>query len=168
MGFDLSLFKPSALAQKEKLDSLMAIGEVTQQYNITMTPEKAKYILDSSNSALKDMARIEFGESAAEKITRKFCSSPYASNYNFEKVVGEVLEIFFYAKNEIENYMSDDELIDYIYEEFNKVYHGSLKALPDCVERLIHKCNFKDCSKETQQTNDVSEEREDGGENDEQ
>lgn len=155
MNFDLSLFNSSELAQKQKLDSLMEIGEVTQQYNITLTREKAKYILDSSKSALKDMARIEFGEPAAEKITRKFCTSPYASNYNFEKVVGTVLELFFYAKNEIESYMSDEELIDYIYNAFNNVYHGSLTALPDCIERLVRQCNFMEFS-----TNNTKEETE--------
>lgn len=144
MNFDLSLFKPSELVEREKLDRLMEIGEVTQQYNITMTEERAKYLLDSSKSALKDTARLEFDEPAVEKIARKFCKSPYATDYNFEKVVETVLDIFYYTKNVIEDYMSDDELLDYIYNAFNEVYHGSLTALPDCVEPLFHKCNLDD------------------------
>ncbi|MGN0467119.1 MAG: DUF6323 family protein [Acutalibacteraceae bacterium] len=149
MEFELDLFHPSGSLEKKKIDEILSLGEVTERYHIKMTPEKAKYIVDSSKSALYDTGRIEFGESAAKKITQKFCSSPYISKYNFEKTIGKLLEIFFYTKNETEDLIKDDELIDYMLKAFNTVCHGSVTLLYDwAINKLIHEVRFRGLPKD--------------------
>lgn len=90
------------------------------------------------------MGRIEFGESVAKKITLKFCSSPYVSKYNIERVVEKLLEVFYYTKNETNDSIKDDTLIDIMLKGFNGECKGSVTLLFDWViTKVIHEYNFK-------------------------
>ena len=143
MYFGLDLFNAPGALEKKKIDEILSLSEVTQQYNITLTPEKAKYIVDSNKSALHDTGRIEFGESVAKKITLKFCSSPYVSKYNIERVVEKLLEVFYYTKNETKDSISDDRLIDIMKKAFDGECKGSVTLLFDWViTKIIHEYNF--------------------------
>lgn len=138
MAFYLDLYKRTAALEKKEFDEILSLGEKTKQHAIVLTKEKVQYIIDSKNSALSDTGRVEFGESTAKRLTEKFCDSPYVSKYNFEKVIGELLEVFYYTKNETEDKISDDDLINYLYNAFNGVCAGSVTLVYDwAVNRLI-------------------------------
>lgn len=149
MNFELDLFELPKAIEKRKIDEILSLAEVTERYHIVMTPEKAKYIVDSSKSALVDSGRLEFGESVAKKFVLKFCASPYVSKYNFEKTIGKLLEIFFYTKNETEDTIKDDNLIEYMLAAFNGVCHGSVTLLYDwAINKLIHDVHFSGTAKD--------------------
>lgn len=144
MNFELDLYRAQGMLEKAKIDEIMSLAPIVEKNHIVLTPEKAKFIVDSSNAALYDTGRIEFGESVAKKITEKFCASPYISKYNFEKTIGRLLEIFFYAKNETEDLIKDDDLIAYMLKAFNTVCHGSVTLLYDwAINKLIHSVRFR-------------------------
>lgn len=141
MKFELDLFGPAEFALEKKTNEIMSLSETAQNYNLTITKEKAIYIVNSLNGALKDSGRIEFGESAAIKITKKLCSSPYVHNSDFEKVIGQFLELFFLTKNDIENALTDDELIGFMVKSFNGKCEGSIIKLTDKLQELTRKVN---------------------------
>lgn len=155
MFFGLDLFNAPGALEKKQIDEILSLSEVTQQYNITLTPEKAKYIVDSNKSALHDTGRIEFGESVAKKITLKFCSSPFVSKYNIERVVEKLLEVFYYTKNETKDSISDDRLIDIMKKGFDGECKGSVTLLFDWViTKIIHEYNFSGL-KEDEETSHI-------------
>lgn len=144
MNFELDLYRAQGMLEKAKIDEIMSLVPIVEKNHIVLTPEKAKFIVDSSNAALYDTGRIEFGESVAKKITESFCSSPYISKYNFEKTIGKLLEIFFYTKNETDDLIKDDDLIAYMLKAYNTVCHGSVTLLYDwAINKLIHSVRFR-------------------------
>ncbi len=161
MLFGLELFNSSAELEKKQIDDIMSLAEITSEYNIVLTPEKAKYIVDSNKSALRDTGRIEFGESVAKKMTLKFCSSPFVSKHNIERVVEKLLEVFYYTKNETHDSIKDDVLIDIMKKAFDGECKGSVTLLFDWViTKIIHEHNFAGL-KEDGETADEKEEGED-------
>lgn len=148
MGFYLDLYKQTASLEKKEFDELLSLNDITMQHNITLTQDKVQYIIDSKKSALIDTGRIEFGESTAKKIVLKFCNSPFVNKYNIHTVTEKLLEIFYYAKNETEDRIKDDALIDYMYKAFNGECKGSVTLLYDwAVTKLIHDVHFRNLGK---------------------
>ncbi|MBQ8028885.1 MAG: hypothetical protein IJ262_05720 [Clostridia bacterium] len=138
MGFYLDIYNSTKAIEKKKLDKIMSLSEKAQNNNIPLTVEKAQYILDSSNSVLKDCGRIEFGDSVAFKITDCFLSSANVSKYDFEKVIEGLIEVFYLIKNEINEKLTDDEIIEAMQTVFEKGACGSTVHLAHWAEREIY------------------------------
>lgn len=163
MTFYLDLYKGTAALEKKEFDELMSLNAVTREHSIELTKDKVQYIIDSRKSALSDMGRIEFGESTAKKLVLKFCDSPYVSKHNIERIIGDLLEIFYYTKNETDDLIKDDTLIDYMYKAFNGECKGSVSLLYDwAINKLIHDVHFRGLPK------DEENEAKDGENTDEQ
>ena len=64
-----------------------------------------------------------------KKIIEKFCDSPYISQYNYLDTINELIDIFYYYKNETMDEISDDELIGLMYKYYNSSCQGSLELL---------------------------------------
>ncbi|MEG1719014.1 MAG: DUF6323 family protein, partial [Clostridia bacterium] len=72
------------------------------------------------------------------KIILGFCNSAYISMYNYEETLNNLVELFFYYKNETNDLMSDDELIEFMSKEFEGKAFGSIDKLrDDCLEKLV-------------------------------
>lgn len=64
-----------------------------------------------------------------KNIIKIFCTSPYIHQHNYVEVLNELIDIFYFCKNEIEELMSDQELISQMKEYFDKSCGGSLELL---------------------------------------
>lgn len=158
MNFFLDLYNGTKALQKKEFDELMSLNEKAKQHNIILTEEKVQYIIDSRKSALSDMGRIEFGESTAKKLLDKFCESAYVSKHNVHRIIGELLEIFYYTKNETDDKVSDKVLIEYLYNAFNGECGGSITLLYDwAVNSLIHKIRFEGLAEPVEEKDDEEE-----------
>ncbi|EKN42403.1 hypothetical protein CFSAN001627_06965, partial [Clostridium botulinum CFSAN001627] len=76
-----------------------------------------------------------------------FCDSPYISQYNYSETINELVEIFYNYKNETLDYISDDELIEIMKENFDNYCQGSLEILEGkALYRIANniKSGFKD------------------------
>ena len=63
------------------------------------------------------------------KLITAFCDSPYMNKQNYSETLERLLEIFYYYKNETDERLSDNELIDYMKTFFNGSCEGSLELL---------------------------------------
>jgi hypothetical protein len=63
------------------------------------------------------------------KLIKAFCDSPYMNKQNYSETLERLLEIFYYYKNETDEKLSDNELIDYMKTFFNGSCEGSLELL---------------------------------------
>ena len=128
LDFGLDLYNTTRTLEKKQIDEILSLSEITQQYNINLTPEKAKYIV---------------------------CSSPFVSKYNIEKVVEKLLEVFYYTKNETKDSISDDRLIDLMKIAFDGDCKGSVTLLFDwIITKIIHEYNFSGL-KEDEETSHI-------------
>ena len=64
-----------------------------------------------------------------DKIIKGFCDSPYISMHNYAETLHELIEMFYYYKNETLDLSSDDELIYSMKQGFDGVCQGSLELL---------------------------------------
>ncbi len=106
--YELSVIGP---AQRRLTKELRACNALTARYGL-MLPEAAIGALAQKRAdALSETGRVEFGESVIPKLIEAFCDSPYLMQDEYEAVLGELTDAFYYFKNESFDLLTDDELI---------------------------------------------------------
>jgi hypothetical protein len=96
---------------------------------LVLTKEQAIRLLETKDEELRYHGRLEFGEGIIGKLIKAFCDSPYMNKQNYSETLERLLEIFYYYKNETDEKLSDNELIDYMKTFFNGSCEGSLELL---------------------------------------
>ncbi len=94
-----------------------------------MSRVEAIELVETRDLSLKSYGRIEFGGGIIDKIIKEFCNSPYISMHNYAETLHELIEIFYYYKNETLDLLSDAELITFMKNSFDGRCHGSLELL---------------------------------------
>lgn len=128
MNFEIMDFN-SMLSPYKGLDDIIKSNEKSQKFGLLLTHEQALRLMETRVNILKAVGRIELGQSVIAKIIKAFCSSPYITSECYVQTLHELIEIFYYYKNETMDHISDDELIEFMRESFDDVCHGSLELL---------------------------------------
>ena len=128
MGFELIPFT-SGLIQKQAVGEVIKCNDYTMRYGLAITHEQALELVETRSRALTENGRIEFGGGVIDKIIKEFCDSPYISMHNYTPTIHELLEIFYYYKNETLDLVSDEDLIKYMKTAFDGICQGSLDLL---------------------------------------
>ena len=124
---------------------IMALNDITAQYGLVLSEEEAKELSETRNTALTENERVEMGSGAVLKIVKKFCTSRYIDKENYTYILNELTYLFYYIKTETDDKISDNELIDELFERFELYCRGSIDTLEGReAERLIRKINSGD------------------------
>lgn len=138
-GFFLSI--PVQTAAEDAARQLTACNRATEPYGLTLTEKEAAELVDTRNRALADLGRIEFGGGVLTKLVLLFRNSPYLYRQNYSQTLGELIEIFYYFKNEFLDRISDDELLLCMKECFDNRCGGSVELMEgrelECLARRI-------------------------------
>lgn len=166
MGFELSVFGGGfnhALIQKQAANEVMKYNDLTVKYGLVLTEQQAIALVETRSLSLKETGRIEFGGGIIDKIIFEFCDSPYLSMHNYEEVLHELIETFYYYKNETLDLMSDDELIQYMKKSFDGICQGSLDLLSGReLDRLARNLRYGYSADNSEDAVELDEEDEDG------
>ncbi|MEG6523567.1 DUF6323 family protein [Desulfotomaculum sp. 1211_IL3151] len=128
MLFGMIGVSPSLL-QKQAVAEIIKCNDLTSQFGLTLSHQDAIELVETRTLALQSNGRIEFGAGVIEKIIREFCHSPYVSRYNYAETMHELTEIFYFYKNETLDLLSDEELIKFMKNSFDRQCQGSLGLL---------------------------------------
>ncbi len=128
MNFELTFFT-SDLIQKQAVNEVVKCNEITEQFGLVLTPAQAEELVETRSISLRNNGLIEFGGGVIDKIITEFCDSPYLSKQNYEQALHELIEMFYYYKNEMMDLITDDDLIKFMKSSFDGVCHGSLELL---------------------------------------
>lgn len=128
MSFDLILF-PGSLFQKQAVSEILKCNEITRHYMLTLTQQQAAELVETRSLSLRDTGRIEFGGGIIDRIIKEFCSSPYIWQDNYAQTLNDLIEIFYYYKNETLDMVSDHDLIKIMKKCFDGECQGSLDLL---------------------------------------
>ena len=116
--------------QKQNLSTqLLLTNQYTQQYGLVLTQEDTELILEGRKNALQEQRRVEFGESILPRIIFEFCDSAYIRQDNYTQTLLRLQEIFFLYKTEMEDEITDDELLHFMKEQFETICYGDLEYL---------------------------------------
>lgn len=139
MSFDLMIFSGSLL-QKQAVSEIIKCNEITEHYALKLTEQQAVELVETRSYSLKNTGRIEFGGGVIDKIIKEFYASPYISQHNYAETLHDLIEIFYYYKNETLDLMSDDDLIKFMKKCFDGKCQGSLDLLKSReLERMAHR-----------------------------
>jgi hypothetical protein len=125
-AFEVSLKKAEQLSAA---DELCQTNAVTSQFGLTLSEKQIADIVEKRFEALGATGRVEFGRGITKMLIEAFCDSPYIYQENYEETILELLDSFYYFKNESEDRIPDDELIAVMRRHFDTICQGSLEYL---------------------------------------
>lgn len=124
----MKLTTPPALFQTAVADTLRC-NEHTEKFGLALSAEQAVELAHTRARSLQACGRIEFGGGVVEKLIRAFCDSPYITQDNYAATMHELIECFYFYKNDTMDLCGDGELIAYMADAYNGVCRGSLELL---------------------------------------
>ena len=117
------------LQQQNQLAKVIETNRVTQQYGLSLSEQDARLILAERRHTLKEQRRVEFGEGIMPRIIDEFCDSDFIDQNNYVDTLIRLQEIFYLYKNEMQDEISDDELLHFMREQFDQICYGDLGYL---------------------------------------
>ncbi len=137
------LFFSNELINKVATTEIINCNEITYQYGLILSETEAQELVETRTEALNSNGRIEFAGGIIKKIIIEFSDSPYLSQFNYSETLNELIETFYYFKNETLDELSDDELISFMKEHFDHNCQGSVEQLQSKeLEILAHNIRF--------------------------
>lgn len=117
------------LQQQNQLGKVMKMNEKTEKFGLSLTEQDAQLILQERGNTLKEQKRVEFGEGIVPKIIDEFCDSDYIDQKSYVDTIIRLQEIFYLYKNEMDDEITDDELLHLMKEQFETLCFGDLDYL---------------------------------------
>lgn len=118
------------LSGQTQITQVLDTNQYTRRFGLTLTQEDARLLVQERTESLKTQQRIEFGEGILPKIIYAFCDSAYITQRNYRDTLIRLQDIFFLYKNEMLDEITDDELLEFMKEQFEGVCCGD----PDYLE----------------------------------
>ncbi|MCP1110445.1 DUF6323 family protein [Ohessyouella blattaphilus] len=127
----------SLVTKKKEVKGLMARNEASATFQLSLSEEEATQLVESKNQTLRKYKRLELGESILGKLVDAFQDSQYLSQGNYLETLIDLQDLFYQYKNECMDLVSDDELIEFMREQFEEICYGDLDYLGGtCLERF--------------------------------
>ena len=136
MSHDLAAFFPG---KEDSAQALLACNGETQRYGLGLTRDQALELCLTRDRALKVTGRVEFGSGILARLARAFAPSPWIAPQDWPDTLGELMELFYSAKTESADLLTDGQLLDFMVRRFDVPCRGSLAALEDLVYALARR-----------------------------
>ena len=120
---------PDSAAQQLAVTEIIRCNQITSRYGLVLKESDAAELAVTRNEVLEKVGRIEFAGGTINKLILEFCDSPYLTQSNYTETLNELIETFFYFKNETLDELDDDELIALMKKSFDHSCRGSLDLL---------------------------------------
>ena len=111
------------------LKQVQGTNQYTEKFGLALSKKDTGLLLAEKNKTLKAERRIEFRQSILPQIIYAFCDSSFISQDNYVDTLIRLQEIFYLYKNEMQDEITDDELIHFMKEQFETVCYGDLDYL---------------------------------------
>lgn len=136
---------PNALIERKLVDNLLEINSTTQKHGLILTETIAKEIVAARQKALKENDRIDFSADTTTRLVKAFSQSYYIAQETFSEMIGEMIDLFYFLKNEINDVLSDDDMISEMLIVFNDYCAGEMELMQNKgAEIIIRKYRFKE------------------------
>lgn len=114
--------------QERLLEELRGVNEIGARFGLRLSEQGIQEIAQARTRALAEHGRVELGMSAVRSIVEGFCDSPYLLQEDYETTLLELVDAFYYFKNECGEQLTDDKLIVAMRERYD-AYDGSVEAV---------------------------------------
>jgi len=117
------------MQKMQAIAELRECNELTVIFGLYLSEQQIHDLVERRFESLKDTGRIEFGKGILKKLVTAFCDSPYITQDNYEDIILELQDSFYYFKNESMDQIPDDDLILFMKQHFDGICEGSLEYL---------------------------------------
>lgn len=117
------------LQRQNQLGKVLETNQTAEKFGLVLSEKDAELILKERENALREQKRVEFGEGIVPKIIYEFCDSAYIDQENYVDTVIRLQEIFYLYKNEMQDEISDEELLHFMKEVYETICFGDLDYL---------------------------------------
>lgn len=117
------------LQNNNQVSTVIETNQYTEQFGLTLSQQDAQLILENRKMVLREQKRVEFGEGIVPKIIHEFCDSDYIDQSNYVDTIIRLQEIFYLYKNEMNDEITDDELVHLMKEQYEILCFGDLDYL---------------------------------------
>lgn len=121
--------------RQQWMKQIQETNQYTSKYGLQLSEEDTELLIEEKNHTLKAERRVEFGQSVIPQIIYIFCDFAYISQDNYLDTLIRLQEIFFLYKNEMQDEITDEELLNFMKEQFEDICYGDLEYLEStCLE----------------------------------
>ncbi len=117
------------MSKQMQVTKVLETNQYTQKFGLVLSEEDAKLLAEGRVDALKKEQRVEFGQGILPKIVHAFCDSPYMMQEHYRDDLMRLQDIFYLYKNEMMDLITDDELLEFMREQFDEVCYGDFDYL---------------------------------------
>lgn len=117
------------MSKQTQVKEVLARNRDTEKFGLALSEREAQLLVAERGEVLKKERRVEFGEGILPKIIDTFCDSAYITQDSYCNTLIRLQEIFFLYKNEMLDEITDDELLEFMREQFDGVCYGDLDYL---------------------------------------
>lgn len=117
------------MSKQTQVKEVLARNRDTEKFGLALSEKEAQLLVAERGEALRKERRVEFGQGILPKIIDTFCDSAYITQDSYCDTLIRLQEIFFLYKNEMLDEITDDELLEFMREQFDGVCCGDLDYL---------------------------------------
>jgi hypothetical protein len=138
-----SLLTLDKLSIRTEIEQIIKSNAHSIKYGLVLTYNDAVQLVETRSEALRANGRIEIGSETIRKLITAFYYSSYITQQDYADTLHELLEIFYYMKNETLDLIPDDELIGLMRNYYENRCRGSLELLKHReLEKLARNLRF--------------------------
>ncbi len=117
------------MSKQTQVKEVLARNRDTEKFGLALSEKEAQLLVAERGEVLRKERRVEFGQGILPKIIDTFCDSAYITQDSYCDTLIRLQEIFFLYKNEMLDEITDDELLEFMREQFDGVCCGELDYL---------------------------------------
>lgn len=117
------------MSEQNQLAQVLNTNPYTEKFGLVLSEADARLLVQERKETLRTEQRVEFGEGMLPGLIYAFCDSPYIYQDNYVDTIGRLQEIFYLYKNEMQDEITDAELLEFMREQFDTVCSGDLDYL---------------------------------------
>ncbi len=117
------------MSKQTQVKEVLARNRDTEKFGLALSEKEAQLLVAERGEVLRKERRVEFGQGILPKIIDSFCDSAYITQDSYCDTLIRLQEIFFLYKNEMLDEITDDELLEFMREQFDGVCCGDLDYL---------------------------------------
>ena len=114
-------------------------NETAEGYGLRLNETKMRALILAEAQTQRDLGRLEFGEGILPRLLYAFCDSPYMTCENWLESLIALQELFYTFKNELDDALTDDELL----EAMHTIFHGKAQGSFTYLENMATDKLFK-------------------------
>lgn len=125
----LDIHSIASISKQLSISELLKTNEESAQYGLLLSASGALELMEARNLTIHNYGRVELSIDVVKNIIAEFCSSPYIDASEYVATLNELIDIFYYMKNETAERIGDSDLIAIMKDYFNNSCRGSTELL---------------------------------------